>query len=85
MLNAELLVADQLLEAGALVVSHVLLNEAACVGDLALLVDVGVLNGLPEHFLVLLDEASDRGDVECVRVGATSEVFRQSYLLTNTL
>ena len=55
MLNAELLVADKLLETGALVISHVLLDEAACIGDLALLVDVGVLDGLPEHFLVLLD------------------------------
>ena len=76
MLNTELLVADKLLETGALVISHVLLDEAACVGDLALLVDVGVLDGLPEHFLVLLDEASDSGDMEIVRVGATTEVIR---------
>ena len=76
MLNAKLLVADQLLEAGALVVCHVLLNKAACVGDLALLVDVGVLNGLPEHVLVLLDEASNSGYVELVRISATSEVIR---------
>ena len=76
MLNTELLVADKLLETGALVISHVLLDEAACVGDLALLVDVGVLDGLPEHFLVLLDEASDSGDMEIVRVGAATEVIR---------
>ena len=85
MLNAELLVADKLLETGALVVSHVLLDEAASVGNLALLVDVGVLDGLSEHVLVLLDEASDGGDVELVRVGATSEVIWQIHLLTNTL
>ena len=76
MLNTELLVANKLLETGALVISHVLLDEAACVGDLALLVDVGVLDGLPEHFLVLLDEASDSGDMEIVRVGAATEVIR---------
>ena len=76
MLNTELLVADKLLETGSLVISHILLDEAACVGDLALLVDVGVLDGLPEHFLVLLDEASDCGDMEIVRVGAATEVIR---------
>ena len=76
MLNTELLVADKLLETGSLVISHVLLDEAACVGDLALLVDVGVLNGLPEHFLVLLNKASDSGDMEIVRVGAATEVIR---------
>ena len=76
MLNTELLVADKLLETGALVISHVLFDEATCVGDLALLVDVGVLDGLPEHFLVLLDEASDSGDMEIVRVGAATEVIR---------
>ena len=66
MLNAELLVADKLLETGALVISHVLLDEATCVGDLALLVDVGVLDSLSEQVLVLLDEASNRRDVELV-------------------
>ena len=76
MLNAELLIADKLLETGALVISHVFLDETACVGNLALLVDVGVLDGLPEHVLVLLDEASDSGDVELVRVGAATEVVR---------
>ena len=84
-LNAELLVADQLLEAGALVVRHVLLDEAARVGDLALLVDVDVLHALPEHFLVLLDEAPDSGDVEYVRVSAISEVVRQRHLLAGAL
>ena len=76
MLNTELLIADKLLETGSLVISHVLFDKAACVGDLALLVDVGVLDGLPEHFLVLLDEASDSGDMEIVRVGAATEVIR---------
>ena len=85
MLNTELLVADKLLETGALVISHVLFDEATCVGDLALLVDVGVLDSLPEHILVLLDEASNSGDVELVRVGATAEVVWQVHLLANTL
>lgn len=85
MLNTELLVADKLLETGALVVGHVLFDEASCVGDLALLVDVGVLDSLPEHVLVLLDEATNSGDVELVRVGATAEVVWQVHLLADTL
>ena len=85
MLNAELLVADKLLETGALVISHVLLDEATCIGDLALLVDVGVLDSLSEHVLVLLDHASNRRDVELVRVGATAEVVWQIHLLADTL
>ena len=85
MLNAELLVADKLLETGALVISHVLLDEATCVGDLALLVDVVVLDDGSKGVFVGLDHASNSRDMELIRICASAKVIWKGDLFTRVL
>ena len=84
-ITKELTTLGHFLEAGAFVVGHVLLDEAASVRNLALLRDVGVIHGASEGVLIGLDQAADSGDVEGVGFSATSEVIGEGDLLTRAL
>ena len=75
----------ELLEAGTLIFSHELFNEAAGIGDLALLVDVVVLDDGSKGVFVGLDHASNSRDMELIRICASAKVIWKGDLFTRVL